>query len=133
MSFSIGGGGLRMGPRGAIQNFGDSEEGRAFDRRIVLRLLVFLRPHWVRMAVAFVLMLVASALTLAAPYLIKVAIDGPIAEGDAAGLARIALLLAAAFGALYVASFGQQYLLSWVGQRVLVTFRDQLFLTLLPE
>ena len=27
MSFSIGGGGLRMGPRGAIQNFGDSEEG----------------------------------------------------------------------------------------------------------
>ena len=127
MSFSIGGGGLRMGPRGAIQNFGDSEEGRAFDRRIVLRLLVFLRPHWVRMAVAFVLMLVASALTLAAPYLIKVAIDGPIAEGDAAGLARIALLLAAAFGALYVASFGQQYLLSWVGQRVLATFRDQLF------
>ena len=79
------------------------------------------------MVVAFVLMLVASALTLAAPYLIKVAIDEPIAEGDAAGLARIALLLAAAFGGLYVASFGQQYLLSWVGQRVLATFRDQLF------
>jgi ABC-type multidrug transport system fused ATPase/permease subunit len=127
MSFSIGGGGLRMGPSGAIQNFGDSEEGRAFDRRIVVRLLVFLQPHWVRMAVAFVLMLVASALTLAAPYLIKVAIDGPIAEGDAGGLARIALLLAATFGALYVASFGQEYLLSWVGQRVLATFRDQLF------
>ena len=44
MSFSIGGGGLRMGPRGAIQNFGDSEEGRAFDRRIVRRLLVFCGP-----------------------------------------------------------------------------------------
>jgi ABC-type multidrug transport system fused ATPase/permease subunit len=127
MSFSIGGGGLRMGPRGAIRNFGDSEEGRAFDRRIVLRLLVFLRPHWKRMVVAFLLMLVASALTLTAPYLIKVAIDGPIAEGDAAGLARIALLTAATFAGLFVASAGQQYLLSWVGQRVLATFRAQLF------
>jgi ABC-type multidrug transport system fused ATPase/permease subunit len=129
MSFSIGGGGgLRMGPRGAIHNFGEaSEGGRAFDRRVVVRLLVFLRPHWKRMAVAFALMLVTSALTLAAPYLIKVAIDQPIAQGDASGLAHISLLIAATFGALYIASAGQRYLLAWVGQRVLATFREQLF------
>ena len=127
MSFSIGGGGLRMGPRGAIRNFGDSEEGRTFDQRVILRLLVFLRPHWARMVVAFLLMLVASALTLLAPYLVKVAIDGPIAEGNVAGLARIALLLAVTFVVLYAAAFGQQYLLAWVGQRVLATLREQLF------
>ncbi|MGD8904718.1 MAG: ABC transporter ATP-binding protein [Anaerolineae bacterium] len=129
MSFSIGGGGgLRMGPRGAIHNFGEaSEGGRAFDRRIIVRLLIFLKPHWKRMAVAFALMLVTSALTLAAPYLVKVAIDQPIAQGDAAGLMRISLLIAATFGALYVASAGQRYLLAWVGQRVLATFREQLF------
>ncbi|MGD9404563.1 MAG: ABC transporter transmembrane domain-containing protein, partial [Anaerolineae bacterium] len=129
MSFSIGGGGgLRMGPRGAIHNFGEaSEGGRAFDRRIIVRLLIFLKPHWKRMAVAFALMLVTSALTLAAPYLVKVAIDQPIAQGDAAGLTRISLLIAATFGALYVASAGQRYLLAWVGQRVLATFREQLF------
>jgi len=127
MSFAIGGGGLRMGPHGAIRNFGDSEEGRAFDRRIVLRLLDFLRPHATRMLMAFVLMLVASALTLLAPYLIKVAIDGPIATGDASELARIALVLAATFVVLYASSFGQQYLVAWVGQRVLAALRDQLF------
>jgi len=129
MSFSIGGGGgLRMGPRGAIHNFGEaSEGGRAFDRRVIVRLLIFLKPHWKRMAVAFALMLVTSALTLAAPYLIKVAIDQPIAQGDATGLARISLLIAATFGCLYVASAGQRYLLAWVGQRVLATFREQLF------
>jgi len=129
MSFSIGGGGgLRMGPRGAIHNFGEaSEGGRAFDRRVIVRLLIFLKPHWKRMAVAFSLMLVTSALTLAAPYLIKVAIDQPIAQGDATGLARISLLIAATFGCLYVASAGQRYLLAWVGQRVLATFREQLF------
>jgi ATP-binding cassette subfamily B multidrug efflux pump len=127
MSFSIGTTGPRMGPRGALDRFGDKVEGRAFNPRVVLRLLAYLRPYWRRMAAAFILMLIASALTLATPYLIKVAIDQPIAQGDPAGLARIALLTGAAFAGLYVASAGQQYLLSWVGQRVLASLRDQLF------
>jgi len=110
-----------------IESFGEKVEGRTFDPRIVLRLLAFLRPHGRRMAAAFVLMLATTALTLAAPYLIKVAIDGPIAEGDMAGLTRTSLLIAAATVGLYLTSSGQQYLLSWVGQRVLATLRAQLF------
>jgi ABC-type multidrug transport system fused ATPase/permease subunit len=127
MSFSIGATGSRMGPRGVIDHFGEGQEEGAFDRRIALRLLAYLRPHWKRMAVAFALMLVASALTLAAPYLIKVAIDQPITEGDLAGLSRISLLTAATFVGLFLASSGQEYLLSWVGQRVLATLRADLF------
>jgi ATP-binding cassette subfamily B multidrug efflux pump len=127
MSFSIGATGPRMGPRGVIESFGEKVEGRAFNLRVVLRLLAYLRPYWRRMAAAFGLMLAASALTLAAPYLVKVAIDQPIAQGDAAGLTRIALLTAATFGGLYLASAGQEYLLSWVGQRVLANLRAQLF------
>jgi ATP-binding cassette subfamily B multidrug efflux pump len=127
MSFSIGSSTSRMGPRGAIEGFGEGEEGRAFDRRVVVRMLAYLRPHGRRMAAAFALMLVASGLTLAIPYLIKVAIDQPIAQGDPGGLARIALLTAAAYVGLYFASVGQQYLLSWVGQRVLATLRAELF------
>ncbi len=127
MSFSIGTTSAHMGPRGAIYRFGEDAEGRAFDRRIVLRLLAYLRPHWQQMAIAFLLMLVATALTLATPYLVKVAIDQYIVQGDAAGLARIALLTAGAFLGIYVATSGQRYLLSWVGQRVLATLRQQLF------
>jgi ATP-binding cassette subfamily B multidrug efflux pump len=127
MSFSIGSSGPRMGPRGAIEQFGEGEEGHAFDGRVVLRLLAYLRPHAGRMAAAFGLTLVASALTLTTPYLIKVAIDGPIADGDVAGLTRIAVLTAVAFVGLFLASSLQQYLLSWVGRRVLATLRAQLF------
>ncbi len=127
MSISIGAAGAGMGPRSAMESFGEEIEGRAFDRRVVVRLLAFLRPHWRRMAAAFALMLIASALTLAAPYLIKVAIDQHIAQGDAAGLTRIALLIAATFVGLYLASSLQQYLLSWVGQQVLAAMRAQLF------
>jgi ATP-binding cassette subfamily B multidrug efflux pump len=127
VSFSIGAGSPRMGPRGAIESFGEKVEGRAFDVRIILRLLSYVRPYGQRMAIAFVLMLIASALTLAAPYLVKVAIDQPIAQGDLPGLTRISLLTAAIFIGLYLASSGQQYLLSWVGQQVLATLRAHLF------
>ena len=127
MSFSIGASGTGIGPRRVMEGFGERVDGKAFDWRVVTRLLAYLRPHWQRMAAAFLLMLIASALTLVAPYLIKVAIDQSIAEGDTAGLARIALGLAAVFIGASLTTAGQQYLLSWVGQRVLATLRTRLF------
>jgi len=127
MSFSIGTSGSNMGPRSALQSFGEEAKGRAFDRRIIVRLLGFVYPYWRRMAVALVLTLIAAALTLATPYLVKVAIDRYIAQGDAAGLGRIALLTAGAFVGIYLATAIQSYLLAWVGQQVLATLRARLF------
>ena len=127
MSFSIGTTGANMGPRGAIERFGENSENSAFDRRVVARMLGYLRPYWQRVAAAMALTLISSALTLSAPYLIKVAIDQPIAQNDAAGLVRIALLLAAVFAGIYLTNVALQYLLSWVGQQVLATLRAQLF------
>src|SRR5512136_3472754 len=127
MSFSIGATGAGMGPRSALEDFGKEAAGRAFDRRIVVRMLAYLRPHARRMVAAFGLTLLISALTLAAPYLVKVAIDQVITQGDWAGLSRIALLMAATFLGIYLAASAQQYLLSWVGQRVLSTLRAELF------
>ncbi|HWQ11556.1 MAG TPA: ABC transporter ATP-binding protein [Roseiflexaceae bacterium] len=127
MSFSIGGGGAGMGPRGALHSFGEHAGGRAFDARTVTRLLAFVRPHWARMLAALALMLAASALTLATPYLVKVAIDQHIMRGETEGLTGVALLIAGAFVGIYLASAGQRYLLAWVGQRVLATLRSRLF------
>lgn len=127
MSFSIGTSSAGVGPGRMMRGFGEVAEGKAFDRRIVVRLLAFLGPYRRRMVAAFVLMLIASGLSLAAPYLIKLAIDQNIAQGDTVGLTRVALLTAGAFVGLYLTSVGQQYWLSWVGQRVLATLRAQLF------
>jgi ABC-type multidrug transport system fused ATPase/permease subunit len=128
MSFSIGAAGPNMGPRGAIESFGEGgDEGGAFDRHVVVRLLAYLRPYRRQMAAAFGLMLIVSGLSLVTPYLTKVAIDQSIAQGDTASLTRIALLMVAALVGLYLASSGQQYLMSWVGQRMLATLRAQLF------
>jgi ATP-binding cassette subfamily B multidrug efflux pump len=127
MGFWIGSSGPNMGPRGALHSFGADHKGQAFNGRIIIRLLGFVRPYWRRMLIALVLMLIASALTLATPYLVKVAIDQHITQGDAAGLGQIALLTAGAFVGIYVASAGQRYLLAWVGQQVLATLRARLF------
>ncbi len=130
MSFNIGSGGMGgMGPGMMLDQFGSSAEhqGQAFNWRVMARLLVFLRPHWRVLLVAFTAMLGATGLTLLIPYLLKIAIDTNISGGDTPGLVRTAILTAAAYVGLYVTSAGQQYLLSRVGQRVLSSLRGQLF------
>jgi ABC-type multidrug transport system fused ATPase/permease subunit len=127
VTLSIGSSSPGMGPGGALERFGQPSEGRGFDRRILARLLTYLRPHARRMALALTLMLIASGLALTAPYLIKIAIDQHITTGNLPGLTRTAALLGGVFIAQYVTSSAQQYLLAWVGQRVLSGLRSDLF------
>jgi ATP-binding cassette, subfamily B, multidrug efflux pump len=129
MGFGIGVSSPGMGPRGAFEHFagGEDRQGEVFNPRVVVRMLAFLRPYSLQMSAAFLAMLLVSAMTLLTPYLLKVAVDQYIAQADRAGLARVSLLTAAAFIGLYLGSAGQQYILSWVGQRVLANMRSALF------
>ena len=129
MGFGIGVSGAGMGPRGAIENFaeGGDQHGQIFNRRVVTRMLKYVRPHSRLMAVAFVAMLADSGLTLLAPYLLKITVDVYITQSDQSGLIGISALTAVTFVGLYVADRTQQYLLSLVGQRMLVNIRRDLF------
>lgn len=125
MSFSFSPG---MGPRGAIRQYGaEKGKGKYFDWRVVSGMLAFLRPYYKRMLVGVLLLLFITGFTLLAPYLIKVAIDQYIAAGDIVGLSRIVLLAAITYIGLYATTAAQQYILSWVGQRVLADLRLALF------
>lgn len=129
MGFGIGVSNPGMGPRGALDHFsgGQDVKGQVFNRRVILRLLGYLRPYSKQMWLAFLAMLAVSALTLLTPYLLKVAVDQYITQADRQGLVQVSLYTMAAFIGLYVASAGQQYMLSWVGQRVLANLRSELF------
>ncbi|MBE0698006.1 MAG: ABC transporter ATP-binding protein, partial [Anaerolineaceae bacterium] len=129
MSFNIGSPGFRIGPRHAIDSFGNlpSEQGVIFNPHVVRRLLAYLRPYSLQMAGALFFMLVVTGLTLLIPYLMKVAIDGHILNGDVPGLVTTSIYLGAAYAGLYLFSAAQRYLLSWVGQRVLSNLRSALF------
>ena len=72
-------------------------------------------------------MVFSTALTVAIPWLIKTAIDRDIASGNTAGLLGTAALVLLAYAGEFLGGWGERYLLSWVGQRVLFTLRNRLF------
>ncbi len=73
------------GPMHMLESLGRETEGRAFDARIAGRLLGFLHPHRRRIVLAVLAMLASSALGIASPWLLKIAIDRDIPAGDAGG------------------------------------------------
>jgi len=101
--------------------------GKAYDSRLMARLLTYLGPYRASVAVAFILILAISALRLVGPYLTKVAIDDYIAEGDLAGLNLIAVLYISALLAQFVLSYGQVYVMNLTGQRIMFDMRREIF------
>ncbi len=101
--------------------------GKAYDAVLMRRLLTYLWPYRVNVAIALASIICASVLQLAQPYLMKVAIDRHIATGTLAGLDRIAL----AFLAILLASFALEYIQTWVlqmtGQRIMFDMRTQIY------
>jgi ATP-binding cassette, subfamily B, multidrug efflux pump len=100
--------------------------GKAYDGRLMRRLLTYLRPYRGQVIVAVVAILGHSALDLAPPYLTKVVIDRYIPVGDLGGLGSIAVLYLAAL----IASFLLEYLQTWtmqvIGQKIMFDLRTQL-------
>ena len=96
-------------------------------RRNMRRLLPYFRPYRGRVAVTIVLMLLVTASTLAAPALAQVAID----DGIQAGSVTTLIVIVAVFVVIgligWIAQYWQSVLSSWVGQRVLLDLRRQVF------
>ncbi len=101
--------------------------GKAFDRRLMRRLLVYLRPHRGAVALSIVLLIATAALELAGPYLTKIAIDRAIAGGDVPELVRITLLYFVTLILALALGYAQVYLMQRVGQEIMVTLRDEIF------
>jgi len=114
--------------------------GKAYDGRLMRRLLSYLRPYRGAVALALVSMLALSGLQVIGPLLTKVAVDWylvpvskPPAPWDAwlshdprLGLAQIALLYLLVIAATFALGFAEAYLMQWTGQRAMYDLRRQL-------
>jgi ATP-binding cassette subfamily B multidrug efflux pump len=105
----------------------DDPVAKSYDRTLLRRLLVYLRPYWPAVLVSFLLIVVMAGLDLVGPYLTKVAIDRYIRQGNAAGLDGVALLYLATLIAAFVVRFGQVYILQMTGQRVMMDLRREIY------
>jgi ATP-binding cassette, subfamily B, multidrug efflux pump len=101
--------------------------GKAYDARLMRRLLTYLRPYWRQVGVALVAIIAGAAAQLAQPYLIKLAIDRFIAVRRVDGLERLAL----AYLVILVAAFALEYLQTWTmqmtGQRIMFDLRMAIY------
>ena len=101
--------------------------GKAYDARLMRRLLTYLGPYRRQVAIALTAIVAGSGAALAQPYLIKLAIDGYIAQGRSGELSRLAILY---LGILLV-SFAAEYLQTWAmqltGQRIMFDMRMAIY------
>lgn len=101
--------------------------GRAYDNRLMKRLLRYLRPYRFKVAVAVMLLLLFAAGELVGPYLLKTAIDQYISNNHLAGLTLIAAIYLAILILQYAVNFAQNYLTQWIGQKVMYDLRMEIF------
>ncbi|MFQ6033620.1 MAG: ABC transporter transmembrane domain-containing protein, partial [Candidatus Bipolaricaulia bacterium] len=116
--------------------FEEERLGRAYDARLMRRLLRYLRPYRGLFSSTLALGFVLMGLELALPYITKVAIDRYMTPAAGAQLAEdlalrgidyLALALLGLLAARLALSFAQVYLLQYTGQRVMFDLREEIF------
>ena len=114
--------------------------GKAYDGRLMRRLLAYVRPYRAEVLIALLLLFGTAALQVIGPLLTKLAIDKYLAPAGQSikmfdaylssnpwtGLGQISLVYLLALIAGMLCDFGEQYLMQWVGQKAMFDLRRQL-------
>ena len=111
----------------AADNIEDEILGKAYDAKLMQRLLGYIKPYRKYVISAILLNVVVAALGPLRPYLTKIAIDKYIAHSNYHGLFLISLML---FGSLILQAFIQYFLTyytQYLGQKTILDLRTQIF------
>ncbi|UCF69368.1 MAG: ABC transporter ATP-binding protein [Acidobacteriota bacterium] len=101
--------------------------GRAYDGRLMRKLWPFVRPHRALVLLSLLLLVAVSAVQIAQPYIVKVAIDEYILTRRAEGLIALAGLFLCTLIAEFLLRFAQLYVMEKTGQNVVYDLRTAVF------
>ena len=115
--------------------------GKAYDSRLMRRLLTYLRPYRKQVAIALISIVFKAFCDVLGPYLVKVAIDRYLtpAKSTASGLwnwlsprpftgiAQISSIYLGLLVLTFAFEFLQTYFMQWTGQKVMFDLRSQIF------
>jgi ATP-binding cassette subfamily B protein len=114
---------------------------KAYDSRLMGRMLHYLRPYMSYIALSLVFLFVYSALQICGPLLTKIAIDRYLAPVDSqittpidpylsadrwTGLTQISMLYLVVLVGGFISAFGQSYIMQYTGQRAMFDLRREL-------
>ncbi len=91
------------------------------------RLMVYLRPHTGRLIIAMTAIVIGSVLALAGPYTLQYLIDAVFTQGNAELLNRLTVVLIIIFALQAVFYFIRAFQLQYIGERVMIDLRLNLF------
>jgi subfamily B ATP-binding cassette protein MsbA len=91
------------------------------------RLLEFVKPYWKHMAGAMVCMLFVSAATSGSAFLVKPVLDDVFFKKDLVMLKLIPLAIIGIFILKGVFDYGQAFLMSYVGQKIIADLREKIY------
>jgi ATP-binding cassette, subfamily B, multidrug efflux pump len=115
--------------------------GKAYDSRLMARLLTYMRPYWTLVVFSLLFLLLQSGLQVLGPLITKVAIDkyldpnaravptllDPLLPRDPwTGLSKLGLLYLGVIAGTLVSEFVQMYLMQYTGQLAMFDLRRQL-------
>jgi ATP-binding cassette subfamily B protein len=131
---SAGGWSAQHGPgarttqlRRSTDGWDDDELGKLYDHDVMRRLFPYLLPYKRQAVTAVVAMFVFAIASGVQPYLISLAIDNYIPEGDLSGLTAISVALLGLAIVSWVAQYLQQVSTSFMGHNILLTLRTKMF------
>jgi ATP-binding cassette, subfamily B, multidrug efflux pump len=115
--------------------------GKAYDGRLMRRLLTYLRPYAWQVTVALSAIILKAGLDVLGPYLTKTAIDKYLSRAAAShsfldrwlssqplrGIGQIAALYTGTLVLSFFCDFLQTYYMQWTGQMVMFDLRSQIF------
>jgi ATP-binding cassette, subfamily B, multidrug efflux pump len=115
--------------------------GKAYDSRLMKRLLTYLHPYRVQVVIALIAIVLKACADVLGPYLTKVAIDKYLASHTEAhslldrflsprpltGIAQIAGMYIGILLFSFLLEFTQTYVMQWTGQKVMFDLRSEIF------
>ena len=105
----------------------EDEAGKAYDGRLLRRFLGYVARHKGPAAATLAVTLVHIAVGVASPFILREALDGPIAARDLAGLTPWAAAFFVLVGLNGLLEAGGHYLSNWAGQLVIFDLRAEVF------
>ncbi len=107
--------------------FEEEALGKAYDARLMKRLLKYIRPYRWPVTAAVLFLLVGSLAQIGLAFVTQHAIDNYISKGLMGGFGWMALLYLGVMVIMFAASYGETYITMWLGQRVQFDIRMQIF------
>jgi ATP-binding cassette, subfamily B, multidrug efflux pump len=105
----------------------DEVLGKAYDSRLMKRLLTYIKPYRKYVFFAIFLNIIVAALGPLRPYLTEIAVDKYIAKSDYQGLLLIGILLFTSLLLQAVIQYFLTYFTQLLGQKTIFDLREQLF------